>query len=63
MVLERPWLTWVWIERTPGMPAMESSIGRLIWVSISAGAAPLSVTVTAMAGKTTLGNCLIGRKP
>ena len=41
-------------------PASASSTGRVTWFSSSWGAAPLSVTVTTTAGKTTLGNCLMG---
>ncbi len=39
---------------------MAFSIGRVIWVSISDGAAPFSVTVIITAGKVTFGRCLIG---
>ena len=35
---------------------MASSIGRVIWVSISPGAAPFCVTVTDTIGNCTLGN-------
>ena len=46
-VVEAPWVTVDAMFWTFVMPAIASSTGRVIWVSISAGAAPLRVTVTA----------------
>ena len=62
MVVETPWVTVEVVESMLEMLARASSMGRVIWVSISAGAAPDWVTVTVTAGKVTLGNSLIGRR-
>ncbi len=61
-VVETPRLTDDWMVSTLGRPAMAFSMGRVIWVSISEGAAPFSVTVMEICGKVTLGRCLIGRR-
>ncbi len=42
---------------------MASSTGRVIWVSISPGAAPDWVTVILTIGNWTLGNCFTGSPP
>ena len=57
-VVETPWVTTDWMFFTPVMPDIASSTGRVIWVSISPGAAPLWVTVTATTGNWMFGNCL-----
>lgn len=61
VVVEAPCTTEERMVLTLEMLATASSIGRVTWVSISPGAAPLWVTVTVTAGNSTLGNCLIGR--
>ena len=58
-VTEEPRVAVLWTCLTYWMPAMAFSIGRLIWFSTSAGAAPLWVIDTATAGKAMLGYCLI----
>ena len=60
-VLDEPWVTVEAIESTLERPARAFSTGRAIWLSISAGAAPLRVTLTITAGKLMLGKFLIGR--
>ncbi len=59
-VVETPRVTVDWMVSTSGNPAMAVSIGRVIWVSISEGAAPFSVMVITTFGKVTFGRCLIG---
>ena len=59
-VVEAPLLTTDSMDLMLEMPATASSMGRVTWVSSSAGAAPLSVIVTVTAGKTMLGKRLIG---
>ena len=46
---------------TPLIPATASSISLVIWVSISAGAAPDWVTVIATSGTSIFGKRVIGR--
>ena len=56
MTSETPWLE---VERSSSMPLMvltAPSILSVSSVSISSGAAPFSVVVTTMAGKSILGN-------
>jgi hypothetical protein len=66
-----PISNWITVVDTPsvtveascsmfGRLATEFSTRRVIWLSISVGAAPSSTTVTTTAGKLMLGNCLIG---
>ncbi len=59
-VVDAPRVTVDWMVSTSGRPAMAVSIGRVIWVSISEGAAPFSVMVITTLGKVTFGRCLIG---
>ncbi len=61
-VVEAPRVTVDWMVSTFGRPAIAVSTGRVIWVSISEGAAPFSVTVITTCGKVTFGRCLIGRR-
>ena len=51
----------LWTFWTPLIPATASSTGRVIWVSISPGAAPFWVTVTATTGNWMFGYCFTGR--
>ena len=60
VVLETPVVTVELTFLIPATPVSAFSIGRVIWFSISVGAAPLWVTETVTIGSWTLGNCLIG---
>ena len=60
-VVDTPWVTTDCTVLTPVTLARASSTGRVIWVSISPGAAPFWVTVTATTGNWTFGYCFTGR--
>ena len=62
---------WMKVDETPcvtkdcrmsilAMPETASSMGRVIWLSSSAGAAPGWATVTTTAGNSMSGNCFTG---